>query len=38
MWLYGVIGNMGWAIIALTVVLKIIVFPLAYKSYAPWQR
>ncbi|WP_299425211.1 membrane protein insertase YidC [uncultured Shimia sp.] len=38
MWLYGVIGNMGWAIIALTVVLKIIVFPLAYKSYASMAK
>lgn len=32
-WLHGWIGNMGWAIIALTFVLKILVFPLARKSY-----
>ncbi|WP_022708251.1 membrane protein insertase YidC [Paracoccus zeaxanthinifaciens] len=31
--LHGIIGNMGWAIIALTVVLKMLVFPLARKSY-----
>ncbi|WP_282603644.1 membrane protein insertase YidC [Paracoccus sp. PARArs4] len=31
--LNGIIGNMGWAIIALTVVLKMLVFPLARKSY-----
>lgn len=32
-WLHGIIGNMGWAIIALTFVLKTLVFPLARKSY-----
>jgi len=37
-WLNGVIGNMGWAIIALTVVLKAILFPLAYKSYVSMAR
>ncbi len=37
-WLNSFIGNMGWAIIALTVILKIIVFPLAYKSYASMAK
>ncbi|MDC0738336.1 membrane protein insertase YidC [Cognatishimia sp. SS12] len=37
-WLNSVIGNMGWAIIALTVLIKIIVFPLAYKSYASMAK
>lgn len=32
-WLHGMIGNMGWSIIALTFVLKMLVFPLARKSY-----
>ncbi|TWI36011.1 membrane protein insertase YidC [Paracoccus sulfuroxidans] len=32
-WLHGMIGNMGWSIIALTVILKLLVFPLARKSY-----
>ncbi|MGL4312184.1 MAG: membrane protein insertase YidC [Paracoccaceae bacterium] len=32
-WLNGAIGNMGWAIIALTFILKLLVFPLARKSY-----
>ncbi|MCY1127435.1 membrane protein insertase YidC [Frigidibacter sp. RF13] len=32
-WLNGTIGNMGWAIIALTFVIKTLVFPLARKSY-----
>jgi len=37
-WLHGLIGNMGWAIIALTFVLKLIVLPLAYKSYVSMAR
>ncbi len=32
------IGNMGWAIIALTVVIKLIVLPLAYKSYVSMAK
>jgi len=37
-WLNTLIGNMGWAIIGLTVLIKIIVFPLAYKSYASMAK
>ena len=32
------IGNMGWSILALTVTLKIIVLPLAYKSYVSMAK
>lgn len=32
------IGNMGWAIIALTFVIKALVLPLAWKSYASMAR
>lgn len=32
------IGNMGLAIIALTVIIKAVLFPLAYKSYASMAR
>ncbi len=32
------IGNMGWAIIALTVVIKLVLFPLAYRSYVSMAR
>lgn len=32
-WLNEHIGNMGWSIIALTFILKLLVFPLARKSY-----
>ena len=36
--LHGVIGNMGLAIIALTFFLKLLVLPLAYKSYVSMAR
>ena len=32
------IGNMGWAIIGLTLVIKALLFPLAYKSYVSMAR
>lgn len=37
-WLNQLIGNMGWAIIALTFFLKFLVLPLAYKSYVSMAR
>ena len=37
-WLNGIIGNMGLAIIALTFILKLLVLPLAYKSYVSMAR
>jgi len=37
-WLNILIGNMGWAIIALTLLIKAVLFPLAYKSYASMAR
>jgi YidC/Oxa1 family membrane protein insertase len=37
-WLNGIIGNMGWSIIALTLTIKAILFPLAYKSYVSMAR
>ncbi len=37
-WLHGAIGNMGWAIIALTFVIKALVFPLARKSYVSMAK
>jgi YidC/Oxa1 family membrane protein insertase len=36
--LHGWIGNMGLAIIALTFVLKLLVLPLAWRSYASMAR
>ncbi|WP_095587566.1 membrane protein insertase YidC [Actibacterium ureilyticum] len=37
-WLNGLIGNMGWAIIALTFLIKALLFPLAYKSYVSMAK
>ena len=37
-WLYLAIGNMGWAIIGLTLLIKAILFPLAYKSYVSMAK
>ncbi len=37
-WLNKLIGNMGLAIIGLTFVLKVLVLPLAYKSYVSMAR
>ncbi len=34
----ALIGNMGWAIIALTLLIKAILFPLARKSYVSMAR
>ena len=36
--LHGILGNMGLAIIGLTFVLKLLVLPLAYKSYVSMAR
>ena len=32
-WLYGLLGNFGFAILALTVIVKLLFFPLANKAY-----
>ncbi len=37
-WLNQLIGNMGWAIIGLTLVIKAILLPLAYKSYVSMAK
>ena len=34
----GLIGNMGFAIITLTLIVKAILFPLAYKSYVSMSK
>jgi len=36
--LYLNIGNMGWAILALTLIVKTCLFPLAYKSFVSMSR
>ncbi len=37
-WINAYIGNMGWAIIGLTLIIKAILFPLAYKSYVSMAK
>lgn len=37
-WLNGITGNMGWSIIALTLIIKFVLLPLAYKSYVSMAR
>ncbi len=36
--IYKVVGNFGLAILVLTVLVKMVVFPLAYKSYASMAK
>lgn len=37
-WLNGLIGNMGWSIIGLTLIIKALLLPLAYKSFVSMAR
>jgi YidC/Oxa1 family membrane protein insertase len=37
-WLNGYIGNYGWSIIALTVIINIIIFPLRHKSVVSMRK
>ncbi|MDZ7709449.1 MAG: membrane protein insertase YidC [Roseovarius sp.] len=37
-WFNLMIGNMGWAIIALTLAIKALVLPLSYKSYVSMAK
>ena len=37
-WLNAFIGNMGWAIIGLTLIIKALLLPLAYKSYVSMAK
>ncbi|MEM8598100.1 MAG: membrane protein insertase YidC [Pseudomonadota bacterium] len=37
-WVQGYIGNMGFSIIILTLIVKTVLFPLAYKSYVAMSR
>jgi YidC/Oxa1 family membrane protein insertase len=37
-WLYGMFGNWGWAIIALTLLIRAILYPLTYKGMMSMQK
>ena len=37
-WLYGYLGNWGWAIVVLTLIIRIILFPLTYKGMVSMNK
>ncbi|MCH8950554.1 MAG: membrane protein insertase YidC [Proteobacteria bacterium] len=37
-WIYGLLGNMGFSIIVMTLLVKACLFPLAYKSFVSMSR
>ena len=36
--LYGIIGNMGWAILLFAALLRLVMFPIANKSYESMSK
>ncbi|WP_298691726.1 membrane protein insertase YidC [uncultured Sulfuricurvum sp.] len=38
MWLHGIFGNWGWSIIALTILIRILLYPLTYKGMVSMQK
>ncbi|MBM3777203.1 MAG: membrane protein insertase YidC [Acidimicrobiia bacterium] len=37
-WIYGYLGNYGWAIIALTILMNIVIFPLRHKTVVSMRK
>ncbi len=37
-WLHGIFGNWGWSIIALTIIIRIVLYPLTYKGMVSMQK
>jgi YidC/Oxa1 family membrane protein insertase len=37
-WLHGIFGNWGWSIIALTLLIRTILYPLTYKGMVSMQK
>ena len=37
-WLHGIFGNWGWAIIALTAIIRAVLYPLTYKGMVSMQK
>jgi YidC/Oxa1 family membrane protein insertase len=37
-WFYGLVGNWGWAIVLVTLLIKLILFPLSYKGMMSMQK
>jgi YidC/Oxa1 family membrane protein insertase len=38
MYLHGVFGNWGWAIVVITIIIKIVLYPLTYKGMVSMQK
>ena len=38
LWLHGIFGNWGWAIIALTILIRAVLYPLTYKGMVSMQK
>lgn len=37
-WLYDVCGNWGWSIVLLTIIVRVILYPLSYKGMVSMQK
>ena len=37
-WLHGIFGNWGWSIIALTGIIRLVLYPLTYKGMVSMQK
>jgi YidC/Oxa1 family membrane protein insertase len=37
-WIYGFVGNFGWSIVLLTVLINIVIFPLRHKSVVSMRK
>ncbi len=37
-WLHGIFGNWGWSIIALTAIIRAVLYPLTYKGMVSMQK
>ena len=38
MWLHSVFGNWGWSIVALTILIRVLLYPLTYKGMISMQK
>lgn len=37
-WLHGIFGNWGWSIVALTLIIRTVLYPLTYKGMVSMQK
>ncbi len=38
LWLHGIVGNWGWAIIGLTFIVRVVLYPLTHKGMVSMQK